>query len=115
MKPGLVAEALALALPVLVAIPTRAADPKLIHRAIERGTAALRALQSEDGTWATSSHTAGMTSLAALTLLECGARPEDPAVRKAADAVRQAAAYLNDTYSLALAILLLDRLEDPAD
>jgi hypothetical protein len=105
----------ALAAVVSTGPAARAVDPKAVHRAIDRGTAALRALQANDGTWEYAGQTPGMTSLAAVTLLECGAPANDPAVQKAAEAVRQAGRYLSDTYSLALAILFLDRLGDTAD
>jgi hypothetical protein len=57
----------------------------------------------------------GATALAGLTLLECDVPDDDPAIRKAADAVRRASVGLTDTYSVSLAILFLDRLGDPGD
>src|SRR5262249_53537206 len=57
----------------------------------------------------------GCTALPALTLLECGLPATDPAVQKAAAYVRNASGTLVTTYDLALAILFLDRLNDPAD
>ena len=57
----------------------------------------------------------GTASLIGLTLLECGVKPNDPAVQQRAEEVRKAAVDLNHTYSLALAILFLDRLGDPGD
>src|SRR5262249_22118247 len=57
----------------------------------------------------------GATALAGLALLECGVPATDDGVRKAAGVVREASVPLTHTYSLALAILFLDRLGDPGD
>ena len=95
------------------ALPPRAVDRKALDQAVERGVAALRNLQRFDGTWPHPK--IGATSLAALTLLECGVKADDPAVKKAANAVRLTGIQLTDTYSLALSILFLDRLDDPND
>jgi hypothetical protein len=56
-----------------------------------------------------------MAALPGLTLLECGIAVDDPRIVKAAQRVRSAASTLAGTYELALSILLLDRLGDPAD
>ena len=91
-----------------------AADlPPEIRRAVDRGVEALRKMQAADGTWP--HNEIGATALVGLTLLECDVPANDPAVRKAAEAVRRAALRSNQTYSVALAILFLDRLGDPAD
>jgi hypothetical protein len=93
--------------------PARAAEADEIKRAVDRGVAALRGMQGTNGQWP---HThIGATALAGLTLLECGARPSDKAVQRAADAVRQEAIGLRYTYSIALSILFLDRLGDSSD
>jgi hypothetical protein len=102
----------ALALLVL-ALPLRAGEQDGVQRAIDRGVAYLKSLQQADGTWPHAE--IGPTSLAGLTLLECGVPANDPAVVKAARVARQAAVNLTGTYSLALTILFLDRLGDPAD
>jgi hypothetical protein len=61
----------------------------------------------------------GVLVLAGLTLLECGVGPSDPAVEKVLKTVRQEAPRLRFTYSLALCVLFLDRLNegtpDPAN
>jgi hypothetical protein len=92
---------------------TYAVDQQAVDKAVERGVLALRSLQRVDGTW--THPKIGATALAALTLLECGAKGDDPAVQKAANAVRITGIGLTDTYSLALSILFLDRLDDPND
>src|SRR5262249_53758885 len=52
----------------------------------------------------------GAAALAGLTLLECGVPPSDTAVQKAAQAIRDGAGLIQATYTLATAILFLDRL-----
>jgi hypothetical protein len=89
-----------------------ALDRATVSRAIDRGVNALRKLQS-GGTWTGAE--IGMTALAGLTLLECGAAADDKAVVRAAEKVREQCPGLNTTYSIALAILFLDRLGDAAD
>jgi hypothetical protein len=84
-----------------------------VARSIDRGVAHLRILQRANGDWP---HTEmGATALAGLTLLECGATPDDKAVSRAADFVRRASLRTIHTYSICLAILFLDRLGDPGD
>src|SRR5260370_42088878 len=70
-------------------------------------------MQTNNGTWPLVD--IGATALAGLALLECAVPPEDPAILRAADAIRQASVTATQTYSLALSILFLDRLGDPAD
>jgi hypothetical protein len=91
----------------------RGAEQEAINRAVERGVAALKQLQREDGTWP--HNEIGATALAGLALLECGVGADDPALRKATRAIRQASPGLKHTYSVALAIIYFDRLGDPAD
>jgi hypothetical protein len=93
--------------------PARAVDSEEVKRAIDRGVEALRRMQGPGGTWPWPE--IGATALAGLTLLECGATPEDKAVQTAAEAVRRASVGLRHTYSISLAIQFLDRLGDPAD
>src|SRR2546421_12583614 len=89
---------------------TRAAavPDELINRAVERGVAALRKGLGNDGQFTYGSHGSGPTSLAALTLLECGVSTDDEQVQKAVAAVRADCPTMNRTYSLALAIRLFD-------
>jgi hypothetical protein len=86
----------------------RSEDKAAVNRAVERGTSYLRKLQKEDGTWPHDQ--IGATALAGLTLIECGAPDDDPAVTKALDAVRRACPTMTHTYSLACSILFLDRV-----
>jgi hypothetical protein len=99
---------------VLCPLSARAAEQAEIDKAIERGVAALKLMQSRrDGTWP--HETIGATALAGLTLMECKVPADDKAVAAAADAVRRASLSLTHTYSLSLAVLFLDRLGDARD
>jgi hypothetical protein len=91
----------------------RAVDKDEIQGAVDRGVAYLKGLQQADGTWPHGE--IGLTALATLTLLECDVPAADPIVQRGAAAVRQASPEVQTTYSLALSIMLLDRLGDPAD
>ena len=103
----------ALSVALLLAPAARAADKEAIQRAVDRGVAYLQGVQGPDGTWR---HTEiGATALCGLALLESGVKADDPAVRKAAKAVRDNSVTLTSTYSLSLAIMFLDRVGDPAD
>src|SRR6516164_8842765 len=92
--------------------PARAVEQSKIDDAIAKGVAALRKLQRDNGAWP---EPHGMTSLAAVTLLECDVAPSDSAVQKAAEFVRDEAIPSTATYVVALAIIFLDRLGDPVD
>jgi hypothetical protein len=98
---------------VLTTGQARAVNKQAINDAIERGVAGLKALQRNDGSWP-NAHS-GATSLAGLTLLECGVPRTDRSVQKAAEFVRKAGLRLTHTYSLSLAVLFLDRLDQPED
>lgn len=104
---------------VLGLAPVAAADrPANIQRAIDRGVVFLRSIQSkEDGMWhfGLADQDLGATSLAGLTLLECDVPASDPTVLKAADLVRQKCVTCSYTYSISLAIVFLDRLDQEAD
>ncbi|HTU22542.1 MAG TPA: HEAT repeat domain-containing protein [Gemmataceae bacterium] len=91
----------------------RAVDKGEIDRAVDRGLKALRDMQLADGKWR--HNQIGATALAGLALLECGAKEDDKAVLRAADAIRRASIQETQTYSIALSILFFDRLGDPDD
>ncbi|MBI3411480.1 MAG: hypothetical protein HY040_24390 [Planctomycetes bacterium] len=96
-----------------------------INQAIDRGVAQLKRLQRPDGTWehslkrpdGSSDHkwSDGLTALIGWTLLECKVEPKDKQILKTADYVRAEALKADQTYSLSLMILFLDKLGDPAD
>ena len=111
--------AIFMSLMVGLIVPTlsrEAAIPQeTIDRATERGVAALRKLQAADGSFSNGPYGSGPTSLAALAWLECGVSPADEQVRKAVEFIRKDCPAMNRTYTLALAIMLLDRVGDPLD
>src|SRR5262249_10939120 len=80
-----------------------ASDAADARKAVERGVRALRALQLADGTWP--HNDIGATALAGLTLLECEVPANDPAVEKAALAVRRVGLRMTGTYALALSVM----------
>lgn len=96
---------------LLAAVPAWAAEKEAINRAIDHGVAALRKMQRKDGSWPEPRATA----LAGLALLECKVPASDPAIVKAAAVIRTAALRHADVYTVALAILFLDRLGDARD
>src|SRR5262249_12550674 len=89
-------------------------EQEKVNKAIDKGVAYLKKEQLANGSWG-HSHVVGYTALPGLVLLECGVKPDDPAIRKAAKAVREAVPKLTATYELGLAILFLDRLGDKQD
>jgi hypothetical protein len=96
--------------------------PAPIQRAIDKGVAFLKANQNtQDGFWhfidsnTMMEQNIGSTALAGLTLLECDVPPSDPAVQRAAEVVRKECVNCTYTYSLSLAIMFLDRLEEEGD
>jgi predicted Zn finger-like uncharacterized protein len=93
-----------------------------VDKTVERGVAYLKSTQKPDGTWPDNkqapNNPAGLAALAGLTLLECGAKKDDPAVKKVADYLRRREAGNNkiaNTYDVSLAILFFDRLGVPQD
>jgi len=86
-----------------------------VNLAIDKGVAWLKKGQTGTGAWAGGGHTVGYTAMPALTMLECGVKPDDPTIQKAATLVRNAVPKLAGTYELGLSILFLDRLGDPKD
>ncbi len=114
MKRALLAGCAAVAVLAGMGSAARAVDQEAIDKAIDRGVEFLRgdgALTGGDR----SMQPTGATALVGLTLLECGAAADDPAVRRVAEVVRPAAVTTTQTYTLSLSILFLDRLGDPAD
>lgn len=96
-----------------VSTPVRAVDKEAINRAIDNGVKSLCAIQQGDGTWPHPE--IGATALAGIALLECGVKPDDKSLQRAAEAVRKACPTVTHTYSVALSILFLDLLSDPDD
>jgi hypothetical protein len=98
--------------------PLPRADQALVDRAIDRGVAFLRKNQGRKGAWDSGGdlkYRLGYTLLPGLALREAGVPADDLALRKVATLTRAAWRSLDATYDLALAVLFLDRLGDPAD
>jgi hypothetical protein len=118
-------KALVLGLGVLIlpAPASRAAEDEAIQRAIDRGLGYLRKSQRANGGWeymgmgAAQAEAAdvGTTALAAVTLLKCGANPDDRGIQKAAKYLRSACSELEYTYSIAACIMFFDNFGDPQD
>jgi hypothetical protein len=98
--------------------PVEAADPEAVKRAIDAGVAYLKQTQNADGSWGATTdnmYKGGATALVALTLLECDVPPDDAQIRKAAECLRNLSVTQTNTYSIALAILFLDKMREPGD
>jgi hypothetical protein len=104
---------LALAAVLLAARPAHAVDKEAVNEAVEKGVRKLKSLQGDGGQWP--HQQIGLTALCGLTLLECGVPVDDRSIQAAAAGVRNAAPDEENTYSLALSILFLDRLGEPVD
>ncbi len=116
-SPALAAAVLACAA-LVCAAPARAQDPvsdDALRLALERGSAYLRGLQQPDGSFALPPVTTdtleagfpmGYNALATLTLLKCGAAPDDPAIVRAFDHLYTLP--LRKTYSVATLVLAIE-------
>ena len=87
-------------------------EQKRVNKAIDQGVKWLQKHQNKNGNWG---GRVGLAALPALTLLECGVKADDVRIQRALRHVRLAIPKLQTTYDLALVILFLDRLGDPAD
>lgn len=99
----------------MLLVPARAADEKSIEQSIDKGKAFLketyaRGVQNPNGT-----NGIGPAALSGVALLEARVPADDPAIKSIAAAVREAAYGEVRTYQVALCLMFLDRLEDPAD
>lgn len=91
-----------------------AATQAEIDKAISQGVEFLKGQQADNGMWNTG-HTLGATALATLALLESGVPVNDPAVSRPLNQVRQQIPQNTHTYTVSLAIMLLDRAGDKRD
>jgi hypothetical protein len=86
-----------------------------VNEAIERGARWLRQTQRGDGTWQSPynrGYPMGATALAALTLLKCGARPDEPVVEKAFAFLRTQP--LTTTYEVGVLLMAIAARYAPA-
>jgi hypothetical protein len=93
--------------------PLSAATPREVDAAIQKGVQYLKQDVGRGGRGG--ERELGETALAGLALLECGVPRDDPALKGVTARIREAAFAETRTYHLALYILYLDRLGDPAD
>jgi hypothetical protein len=90
------------------------APQKEIDNAVGRGVAFLRSSIANEGV-EDERNRIGMTALVAWTLLEAGARADDPLIEKAAHVLRRDLLGAANTYDLATALLFFDKLGHAAD
>lgn len=90
-----------------------AIDPGRVREAVARGADYLR--RSGGASGSADGHTVGRAALTGIAMLEGGVPPSDTAVAAVARTVRDGAPNETKTYDIALAILFLDRLGEPAD
>jgi hypothetical protein len=91
-----------------------------MHNAIGRGVAYLRTTQNDDGWWkytdgGSTDQNVGATALCALALIFAKVDVSDDAVQSAVRLVRTHAPNLTYTYSIALSLALLDRVNSGRD
>ncbi len=113
MKSSLLLVVLLFVLPVVS--QTAVAQPpndSQITEARGKGVAFLKSKQLDEGHWEMPGHDVGVTALCALALVENGLSPYDPVIEKAHRYVKKSTKDLGSTYDIALAIVLLSRLDE---
>ncbi|MCO5168536.1 MAG: hypothetical protein M9894_19525 [Planctomycetes bacterium] len=99
----------------LSAGPARAVTDDEVSAAVERGVQWLRSRQDQDGAfrdrWAGQNYKTGETALALLTLLKCGARPDDPAIDRGFNWLL--AQPLQRVYEVSVAVMALEARYTP--
>lgn len=107
------------ALFVILAGEGRGIEPKAVDAAIKRGADYLKASFTGPGgagiIFGANDNGIGPTALSGIALLEAKVPASDPAIKKITAAVRDAAYKERHTYRIALSLIYLDILEDPAD
>ena len=102
-----------------VAVPRAdAADdlkPEAVLKAIEKGKRFLLNTQKPDGTWPNGfqdSYPTGATCLATLALLNIGMTPQDPAIKRALDFLRDSKQFPSKTYEAGLQLMVYAAAKD---
>lgn len=99
-------------LPTLCWSQATAPNESQITQARLRGAEFLKSKQLDDGSWEFATHEVGITALCTLALLENGVPQSDPVIDKGHRFVRKSTKELGSTYDIALAIVLLSRLDE---
>jgi hypothetical protein len=77
-----------------------------------KGLEFLRGQQTRDGSWEYENHNVGITALVTVALLANGASLDEPEIDRAYRYVRKNVAEQKHTYDIALAIILLSRIDE---
>ncbi len=98
-----------------LARPAAAATEEQIESARLKGIEFIKAQQSQDGSWDYPSYTTGVTALCTLALIENGVPLNDTVVDKGYRYVKKQVSEVDNTYEVALSVLLLARVGDRLD
>lgn len=99
-------------LPSLAWSQAAAPNESQITQARLKGVEFLKSKQLDEGNWEFPSHDVGITALCTLALLENGVPQSDSVIEKGHRYVRKNTKELGSTYDIALAIVLLSRLDE---
>ena len=108
---GIVVVLLAGTSSVLVRADDRLLTEKVVKSAIDKGLQFLLQKQGANGTWPDKEYTVGKTSLALMTLIDCGLTADDEPVQRALKFLREGRPP-NMTYQVALQIMALAAVKD---
>jgi hypothetical protein len=97
--------------------PLAAEEQKRVDKALDTGVAYLKKQQDgASGIWVPQwGNPLGHNALLALTLMECGVKPDDDAVKSAIQYVRSNCPVSMSTYEISLSIMMLDKVGTAAD
>ncbi len=98
--------------PVLGWSQASAPNESQVTQARLKGVEFLKSKQLDEGSWEFAGHEVGITALCTLALLENGVPQSDPVIDKGHRYVRKSTKDLGSTYDIALAIVLLSRLDE---
>ncbi len=90
----------------------QAVDESKLTEARLKGVEFLKSKQLSEGNWEFPGHDVGITSLCTLSLVENGVSQFDPVIEKGHRYVKKNVKELGSTYDIALAIVLLSRLDE---
>lgn len=99
-------------LPTLGWSQAPAPNESQVTQARLKGVEFLKSKQLDEGSWEFSGHEVGITALCTLALLENGIPQSDPMIDKGHRYVRKNTKELGSTYDIALAIVILSRLDE---